>query len=125
MSEGKLSAGGGAPKGALAATDGGSPKKNLVPPPHLCLYRTLKSTRNQPVLENDLKFILGGSLRTAARKTYTYLLIFIFTLSIFLGPSKINAFEIIKIITFYIFTNKSQFILSTAAHTIILNLRIP
>ena len=53
------------------------------------------------------------------------LLIFIFILSVFLGPSKINAFEIIKIITFYIFTNKSEFIFSTAAHTIIVNLRIP
>ena len=53
------------------------------------------------------------------------LLIFIFILSVFLGPSKINAFEIIKIITSNIFTNKSEFILSTAAHTIIINLRIP
>ena len=53
------------------------------------------------------------------------LLIFIFILSIFLGPSKINAFEIIKIITSNIFTNKSEFILSNSAHTIIVNLRIP
>ena len=53
------------------------------------------------------------------------LLIFIFILSVFLGPSKINAFEIIKIITSNIFTNKSEFILSTAAHTIIINLRVP
>ena len=53
------------------------------------------------------------------------LLIFIFIFSVFLGPSKINAFEIINIITSNIFTNKSEFILSNSAHTIIVNLRIP
>ena len=49
----------------------------------------------------------------------------IFVLSIFLGPSKINPIEIIKIIISYIFADKTNFILSTAAYTIIIKLRIP
>jgi len=53
------------------------------------------------------------------------LLISIFIFSIFLGPSKINAFDIVKIITSNFFANNSEFIVSTAAYTIIINLRIP
>ena len=52
-------------------------------------------------------------------------LVLVFALSVLLGPSKISPFEIIRIITFDIFTNKSEFILSTAAYAIIINLRIP
>ena len=52
-------------------------------------------------------------------------LVLVFALSVLLGPSKISPIEIIRIITFDIFTNKSEFILSTAAYAIIINLRIP
>ena len=52
-------------------------------------------------------------------------LVLVFILSVLLGPSNISPLEIIRIITFDIFANKSKFILSSAAYTIIINLRIP